>query len=123
MPVRFECKSELGLNDLHTETGPRFKDCRMTINLEIPGLVGSDRVVRWCWVSFQCRGVLLIWIMVGQGPSALAVGAGGGCLDIFFHSSIISLFFLPLWETARYRPYRLKYCLKAPLNPKQLTNQ
>ena len=23
-----------------------------------------------------------IWMMVGQGPSALAVGAGGGCLDI-----------------------------------------
>ena len=40
-------------------------------------------------------GVLLIWIIVGQGPSALAEGAGGGCLDIFL-SSIISLFFLPL---------------------------
>ena len=26
----------------------------------------------------------------------------------------------PLWETAR---YRLKYCLKGPLNPKQPTNQ
>ena len=25
-----------------------------------------------------------IWIIVGQGPVALAVGAGGGCLDIFF---------------------------------------
>ena len=46
---------------------------------------------------------------VGQGPIALAVGAGGGCLDIFFSrlsflfcfslfflSSIISLLFLPL---------------------------
>ena len=40
-------------------------------------------VVRWCWVNFQCRGVLLIWIIVGQGPIALAVDAGGGCLDIF----------------------------------------
>ena len=39
----------------------------------------GGRVVRWCCVSFQCRGVLLIWIMVGQGPIALAVGAGGGC--------------------------------------------
>ena len=36
-------------------------------------------MVRWCWVNFQCRGVLLIWIIVGQGPTALAVGAGGGC--------------------------------------------
>ena len=24
-----------------------------------------------------------IWIIVGQGRIALAVGAGGGCLDIF----------------------------------------
>ena len=24
-----------------------------------------------------------IWITIGQGPIALAVGAGGGCLDIF----------------------------------------
>ena len=52
-------------------------------------------MVRWCWVNFQCRSVLLIWIIVGQGPTVLAVGAGGGCLDIFF-SSITSLFFLPI---------------------------
>ena len=25
-----------------------------------------------------------IWMIVGQGPTALAVGAGWGCLDIFF---------------------------------------
>ena len=42
-------------------------------------------------------GVLLIWIIVGQGPVALAVGAGGGCLDIFFLLSILSLLFLPLF--------------------------
>ena len=24
-----------------------------------------------------------IWFTVGQGPTTLAVGAGGGCLDIF----------------------------------------
>ena len=24
-----------------------------------------------------------IWLIVGQGPIALAVGADGGCLDIF----------------------------------------
>ena len=29
-----------------------------------------------------------IWITVGQGPTALAVGAGGGCLDISFLSSL-----------------------------------
>ena len=41
------------------------------------------------------RGRSTNWIRVGQGPTALAVGAGGGCLDIFL-SSIVSLFFLPL---------------------------
>ena len=48
-------------------------------------------MVRRCRVNFQCWGVLLIWIIVGQGPIALAVGAGGGCLDIFF--SQLSLLF------------------------------
>ena len=28
-------------------------------------------------------GVLLAWFTVGQGPIVLAVGAGGGCLEIF----------------------------------------
>ena len=31
-------------------------------------------------------GRLLIWIREGQGPTALAVGAGGVCLDIFLSS-------------------------------------
>ena len=38
------------------------------------------------------RGVLLIWITVGQGPTALAVGACGGFWT-FLLSSIISLSF------------------------------
>ena len=65
-------------------------------------------------------GLPTIWITVGQGPIALAVGAGGGGLDIF---TLIYPFFSlspSFWETAR---YRLKYCLKGPLNPKQPTNQ
>ena len=45
-------------------------------------------------------GILLIWIIVGQGPTALAVGAGGGYLDIFF-SRLSFLSFSPsLWEMA-----------------------
>ena len=36
-----------------------------------------------------------IWMTVGQGPIALAVGADGACLDILL-SSIFSLLFLPL---------------------------
>ena len=81
---------------------------------------GGGRVVRRCWVNFQCQGVLLTWLTVGQGPIVLSVGAGGGCLDIFsliYHFSFLSP---SLWETAR---YRLKYCLKGPLSPKQPTNQ
>ena len=41
-----------------------------------------------------------IWITVGQGPTALAVGAGGDGLDIFtliYPSSPLSP---SLWETA-----------------------
>ena len=60
-----------------------------------------------------------IWMIVGQVPIVLAVGAGGDCLDIL-PSSILSPLSPSLWETAR---YRLKYCLKRPLNPKQPTNQ
>ena len=37
-----------------------------------------------------------IWIIVGQGPIALAVGADGGCLDIFNLLYLCS-FFLPLF--------------------------
>ena len=40
-----------------------------------------------------------IWIIVGQGPTALAVGAGGGggVVWTFLFSSILSLLFLPLF--------------------------
>ena len=61
-----------------------------------------------------------IWVIVGQGPIALTVGAGGGLFGHFF-SPLSFLLFLPLsGGTAQ---YRLKYCLKGPLNPKQPTNQ
>ena len=56
---------------------------------------------------------------VGQGPTALVVGADGGCLDIFTLIYPVSPLSPSLQETAR---YRLKYCLKGPLNPKQPTN-
>ena len=59
-----------------------------------------------------------IWITVGQGPTALTVCAGGGCLDIFTLLYPFSPLSPSLLGTAR---YRLKYCLKGPLNPKQPT--
>ena len=59
-----------------------------------------------------------VWVTVGQGLTALAVGAG--CLDIFTLRYLFSSLSPSLWETAR---CRLKYCLTGPLNPKQPTNQ
>ena len=50
-----------------------------------------------------------IWITVEQGPTALAVCAGGGCLNIFTLIYPFSPRSSSLWEAAR---YRLKYCLK-----------
>ena len=76
-------------------------------------------MVRWCWVKLPVPGRPTIWMIVGQGPIALAVGAGGGSLDIFTLLYPFSPLSPSLLETAR---YRLKYCLKGPLNQKQPTN-
>ena len=51
------------------------------------------------WVNFQCRGVLLIWIIVGQGLTALVVGADGGLFGhLFSHLSVLYSFFLSLGD-------------------------
>ena len=84
--------------------------------------MGGSPVVRWCWVNFlptlPVPGRPTVLITEGQEPIALAVGAGG-VVWTFSLSSILSPLSPSLWETAR---YRLKYCLKGPLNPKQQTN-
>ena len=54
----------------------------------------GSRVERRCWVNFQCRSVLLIRTIVGQGPIALAVGAGGGIWTFFSRLSILFFFSL-----------------------------
>ena len=56
-----------------------------------------------------------IWMIVRQGPTALAVGASGACLDIFTLLYLFSPLFPSLWETARCR-------LSKSLKPKT-TNQ
>ena len=61
-----------------------------------------------------------VWMIVVQGPIALAVGAGGGCLDIFTLLYLFSPLSSSFWETVQ---YGLKYCLKGPLHPKLPTNQ
>ena len=85
--------------------------------------VERDIVNSWGWSGgamvlgkLSVPGRPTIWITVGQGPTALTVGAGGGCLDIFTLLSPLFPLSPFLWETAR---YRLKYCLKGPLNTKQ----
>ena len=64
--------------------------------------------------NFCCRGVLQIWIQVGHGLTVLTVGAGGDCSVIFFLSSIISFFFLPLsgmdgWVTCCLSPFQQNF--------------
>ena len=48
------------------------------------------------------------------------VGRGGSCLDILTLLYPFSPLSSSHWETVR---YRLKYCLKGPLNPKQQQQQ
>ena len=111
--------SELQLNNANvSETEASVLDLHLSI---------SDGLIKWGWSGgAMVLGKLLvpgrptIWTTVGHGPIVLAVDAGGGCLDIFaliYHFSFLSP---SLWETAR---YRLKYCLKGPLNTKQPTYQ
>ena len=39
-----------------------------------------------------------IWITVGQGRTALAVGTGGGCLNFYSHLSCLSSLSLSLGD-------------------------
>ena len=64
-------------------------------------------------------GCPTIRITVAQGPTALAVGAGGVVWTFFTLIYPFSPLSPCLWEMAR---YRLKYYLRGPLNPKQPTN-
>ena len=64
--------------------------------------------------NFCCRGVLQIWIIIGQGLTVLAVGAGGDCSVIFFRSPIISFFCLPLsgmdgWVSCGLSPFQQNF--------------
>ena len=76
-------------------------------------------MVRWCWVNFQCRGVLQFGYSRARAYCARS-RCGWGLFGHFYTPlSFLSSFSLSL-ETAR---YRLKYRLKGPLSPKQPTNQ
>ena len=53
-----------------------------TVSIRLFGWLGRAMVLG----NFQCRGVLLLWHMVGQGPAVLAAGAGwvGYVFFVFF---------------------------------------
>ena len=76
-------------------------------------------MMQWCCENFQSRGVLLSWMIVGQEPTAIVVGAAGGCLD-FFLSAVISHFYFPLPGR---RPDIDCNTAKRAVKPKQPTNQ
>ena len=105
---------DMVVNQIGLQQGPQ--------NPEETRVVGPTRTTSFEAGSvWRVPGRPTIWITLGQGPTALTVGAVGGGLDIFI---LIYLFFPlspSLWETAR---YRLKYCLKGPLYPNnQPTNR
>ena len=83
-------------------------DCGATAML--PYNIYSYSAYRWGWSGgamvlgkLPVPGRPTIWMTVGQGPIVLAVGAGGGCLDIFTLLYLFSSLSPSLWETARYR--------------------
>ena len=96
---------EHGLYWVQSGVLPKEFGHKLFLSLSARGWSGGSMVLG----KLPVPGRPTIWITVGQGPIALAVGAGGGCMDIF---TLIYPFFTlspSLWETAR---YRLKYCLK-----------
>ena len=111
----YEHISSLPDQEYFWEMSPIF--CTSEIPFEVIGGWSGGAMVLG---KLPVPGRPTLWIIVGQGPTVLAVGAGGGCLDIFTLIYPFSSLSPSLWETAR---YRLQYCLKGPLNPKQPTNQ
>ena len=56
-------------------------------------------MVRRCRVNFQCQGVLLIWNIVEQEATVLAIGVSGGLFGRFFYCiSFLSSFSLSLGD-------------------------
>ena len=75
--------------------------------------------MQWSWGNFQCRASYNLGDSRARAYCACS-RCGWGVVWTFVLSSILSSLSPSLWETAR---YRLKYCLKGPLNPKQPTSQ
>ena len=67
---------------------------KVIISLFVGGWSGGAMVLG----KLPVPGHPTVLIKVGQGPTALAVGAGGGCLDIFTHICPLSSFCLSLGD-------------------------
>ena len=65
---------------------------RQTFQAETRGRSGGAMVLG----KLPVPGRPTIWMIVGQGPIALAVGAGRGCLYIFFSLHYPFSYLLPL---------------------------
>ena len=99
-PTRTHCKRNRPLPYCN-------RNCRMPRHWKLTQHHRTTRPPQMVLGKLPVPGRPTILITVGQGPNALAVGAGG-VVWTFLLSSILSP---SLWETAR---YRLKYCLKGP---------
>ena len=117
----FNCNEDHPANSKQCQAWHTEKEIlkvKYTRNISFPearGWLGGAMVLG----KLPVPGRPTLLMIVGQGPTALVVGAGGGCLDVLTLIYPFSPLSPSLWETAR---YRLKYCLKGPLNPKQPTN-
>ena len=68
---------------------------RHILQIENWGRLGGEMVLG----KLPVPGRPTIWITVEQGPTELAVGAGGGCFGHFYsHLSFLSSFSLPLGD-------------------------
>ena len=65
---------------------------KQTISYYVEGWSGGAKVLG----KLPVPGRPTIWMIVGQGPIALAVGAGGGCLDILTLRYLFTSFSLSL---------------------------
>ena len=71
--------------------------------------------------NFQCGGIQLIWTAIGQGPTGLAVGAGGEIgwgLVVFFLSPLLS-FYHSLENSSKF----IEILAQRTVKPKATTNQ
>ena len=67
--------------------------------------------------SFQCRDVLLLWHMVGQGPAVLAAGAGQAGYVLYFFNLVYILSSFSNASSLGRRLDILKYCGLGRYNP------